>query len=136
MHIGFINIHCSMPQVTNRHCQVSLSVNLSYAAGHAGGTMTEFINQANEMVVNTTTFCSFCHSNLCIPLLAFGNEVQVWPCWCNDFNKFGLLDSQHCQLIFVPWGWYSEIQRSFSFLAFKDLWLVVKLSVSAGAMLW
>jgi multidrug resistance protein, MATE family len=40
------------------------------------------------------------------------------------------------QLIFVTCGWCPETWKGFSFLAFKDLWPVVKLSLSAGAMLW
>ncbi|KAK2416296.1 protein DETOXIFICATION [Trifolium repens] len=39
------------------------------------------------------------------------------------------------QLIFVTCGWCPETWKGFSFLAFKDLWPVVKLSLSAGAML-
>jgi len=40
------------------------------------------------------------------------------------------------QLIFVTCGWCSDTWKGFSFLAFKDLWPVVKMSLSAGAMLW
>ncbi|CAL0323368.1 unnamed protein product [Lupinus luteus] len=39
------------------------------------------------------------------------------------------------QLIFVTCGWCRETWKGFSFLAFKELWAVVKLSLSAGAML-
>ncbi|KAG4915740.1 hypothetical protein AAZX31_19G107600 [Glycine max] len=39
------------------------------------------------------------------------------------------------QLIFVTCGWCSDTWEGFSFLAFKDLWPVVKMSLSAGAML-
>ncbi|CAI0385059.1 unnamed protein product [Linum tenue] len=40
------------------------------------------------------------------------------------------------QLFFVTCGGCRETWKGFSFLAFKDLWPVVKLSVSSGAMLW
>jgi len=40
------------------------------------------------------------------------------------------------QLIFITCGWCPETWKGFSSLAFKDLWPVVKLSLSAGAMLW
>ncbi|CAI8613715.1 unnamed protein product [Vicia faba] len=39
------------------------------------------------------------------------------------------------QLIFVTCGWCPETWKGFSFLAFQDLWPVVKLSLSSGAML-
>ncbi|OIW03274.1 hypothetical protein TanjilG_20578 [Lupinus angustifolius] len=39
------------------------------------------------------------------------------------------------QLIFVTCGWCHETWKGFSFLAFRELWPVVKLSLSAGAML-
>ncbi|KAK7336339.1 hypothetical protein VNO77_16877 [Canavalia gladiata] len=39
------------------------------------------------------------------------------------------------QLIFITWGWCSDTWKGFSFLAFKDLWPVVKLSLSSGVML-
>ncbi|KAK7286610.1 hypothetical protein RJT34_21729 [Clitoria ternatea] len=39
------------------------------------------------------------------------------------------------QLIFVTCGWCPETWKGFSFLAFKDLWPVVKLSLSSGVML-
>ncbi|KAK7290706.1 hypothetical protein RIF29_05309 [Crotalaria pallida] len=39
------------------------------------------------------------------------------------------------QLIFVTCGWCPVTWQGFSFLAFKDLWPVVKLSLSAGGML-
>ncbi|KAK7290709.1 hypothetical protein RIF29_05314 [Crotalaria pallida] len=39
------------------------------------------------------------------------------------------------QLIFVTCGWCSETWHGFSFLAFKDLWPVFKLSLSSGTML-
>ena len=40
------------------------------------------------------------------------------------------------QLIFITCGWCSDTWKGFSFLAFKDLWPVVKLSLSSGIMLW
>lgn len=40
------------------------------------------------------------------------------------------------QFVFVTCGWCSETWHGFSFLAFKDLWPVIKLSLSSGAMLW
>lgn len=40
------------------------------------------------------------------------------------------------QLLFVLCGGCRETWKGFSALAFKDLWLVIKLSVSSGAMLW
>ncbi|TKY62813.1 TRANSPARENT TESTA protein 12 [Spatholobus suberectus] len=39
------------------------------------------------------------------------------------------------QLIFITCGWCPETWKGFSFLAFEDLWPVVKLSLSSGAML-
>ncbi|KAH1068024.1 hypothetical protein GLYMA_03G005300v4 [Glycine max] len=39
------------------------------------------------------------------------------------------------QLIFITCGWCPETWKGFSFLAFKDLWPVAKLSISSGAML-
>ncbi|CAJ1918508.1 unnamed protein product [Sphenostylis stenocarpa] len=39
------------------------------------------------------------------------------------------------QLIFITCGWCSDTWKGFSFLAFKDLWPVVKLSLSSGVML-
>ncbi|KAK4282056.1 hypothetical protein QN277_013477 [Acacia crassicarpa] len=39
------------------------------------------------------------------------------------------------QFMFVTCGWCPETWNGFSFLAFKDLWPVVKLSLSSGAML-
>lgn len=40
------------------------------------------------------------------------------------------------QLLFIICGGCRETWNGFSSLAFKDLWLVIKLSVSSGAMLW
>jgi len=40
------------------------------------------------------------------------------------------------QVIFITCGWCSDTWKGFSFLAFKDLWPVVKLSLSSGVMLW
>lgn len=40
------------------------------------------------------------------------------------------------QLIFVTSGGCPQTWRGFSALAFKDLWPIFKLSLSAGAMLW
>lgn len=40
------------------------------------------------------------------------------------------------QLIFVTCGGCKDTWKGFSMLAFKDLWPVVKLSLSSGAMLW
>lgn len=40
------------------------------------------------------------------------------------------------QLMFVICGGCKETWKGFSSLAFKDLWPVVKLSLSSGAMLW
>ena len=40
------------------------------------------------------------------------------------------------QLIFVTCGWCPETWTGSSFLAFKDLWPAVKLSLSSGVMLW
>ncbi|KAL5132783.1 Protein DETOXIFICATION 21 [Glycine soja] len=39
------------------------------------------------------------------------------------------------QLIFITCGWCSDTWKGFSFLAFKDLWPVVKLSLSSGIIL-
>lgn len=40
------------------------------------------------------------------------------------------------QLLFVICGGCPQTWKGFSFAAFKDLWPVVKLSLSSGAMLW
>ncbi|CAN1261995.1 Protein DETOXIFICATION 21 [Linum perenne] len=40
------------------------------------------------------------------------------------------------QICYVTCGGCRETWKGFSFLAFKDLWPVVKLSLSSGAMLW
>ncbi|WVZ07342.1 hypothetical protein V8G54_020688 [Vigna mungo] len=37
---------------------------------------------------------SFCDSDSCLSLLAFDNESEARDYWCNDFNNFGILDSQ------------------------------------------
>ncbi|KAH1256027.1 Protein DETOXIFICATION 21 [Glycine max] len=39
------------------------------------------------------------------------------------------------QMIFITCGWCPETWKGFSFLAFKDLWPVAKLSISSGAIL-
>ncbi|OMO49407.1 Multi antimicrobial extrusion protein [Corchorus olitorius] len=39
------------------------------------------------------------------------------------------------QIMFVTCGWCKETWKGFSMLAFKDLWPVVKLSLSSGVML-
>ncbi|ESW33844.1 hypothetical protein PHAVU_001G105101 [Phaseolus vulgaris] len=39
------------------------------------------------------------------------------------------------QVIFITCGWCSDTWKGLSFLAFKDLWPVVKLSLSSGVML-
>ncbi|XP_061348932.1 protein DETOXIFICATION 23-like [Gastrolobium bilobum] len=39
------------------------------------------------------------------------------------------------QIIFITRGWCPETWKGFSFLAFKDLWPVVRLSLSSGVML-
>ncbi|KAK7336340.1 hypothetical protein VNO77_16878 [Canavalia gladiata] len=39
------------------------------------------------------------------------------------------------QFIFVTCGWCSDTWKGFSFLAFKDLWPIIKLSLSSGVML-
>ena len=40
------------------------------------------------------------------------------------------------QFLYITCGGCRETWKGFSTLAFKDLWLVIKLSVSSGAMLW
>lgn len=40
------------------------------------------------------------------------------------------------QFIFVTCGWCPETWNGFSVLAFKDLWPMVKLSLSSGVMMW
>ena len=40
------------------------------------------------------------------------------------------------QLTFATCGGCRETWKGFSFLAFKDLWPIIKLSLSSGAMLW
>ncbi|KAH1256025.1 Protein DETOXIFICATION 21 [Glycine max] len=39
------------------------------------------------------------------------------------------------QMIFITCGWCPETWKGFSFLAFKDLWPVAKLSISSGAII-
>ena len=40
------------------------------------------------------------------------------------------------QLIYIFGGWFPETWKGFSMLVFKDLWPIIKLSLSSGLMLW
>ena len=39
------------------------------------------------------TLGGFLNSYSCVSLLAIDNSIQARDSWCNDFNKFGILDS-------------------------------------------
>jgi len=81
-------------------------------------------------------------------LAAFSIVTHVSLSWLLTIKlKFGLAGAMistilaywipNCgQLVFITCGWCSDTWKGFSFLAFKDLWPVVKLSLSSGVMLW
>ncbi|KAJ7976474.1 Protein DETOXIFICATION [Quillaja saponaria] len=80
-------------------------------------------------------------------LAAFSVSVHILLSWLLTVkNKLGLTGAMTStvvaywlpnlgQLIFVLCGWCPQTWKGFSFLAFKDLWPVVKLSLSSGIML-
>ncbi|KAG2405442.1 hypothetical protein LR48_Vigan03g202500 [Vigna angularis] len=94
------------------------------------------------------TFLQSQSKNVIIAFLAaFSIVIHVFLSWLLTMNfNFGLPGAMIStilaywipnvgQLIFVTCGWCSDTWKGFSFLAFKDLWPVVKMSLSAGAML-
>ncbi|XP_061348931.1 protein DETOXIFICATION 21-like isoform X2 [Gastrolobium bilobum] len=94
------------------------------------------------------TFLQSQSKNIIIAFLAaFSIIIHVFLSWLLTIKfKLGLAGAMIStslaywipnigQLIFVTCGWCPETWKGFSFLAFKDLWPVVKLSLSAGAML-
>ncbi|BAT85016.1 hypothetical protein LR48_Vigan10g198100 [Vigna angularis] len=80
-------------------------------------------------------------------LAAFAIVIHVFLSWLLTMNlKLGITGAMFStilaywipnvgQIIFVTCGWCSDTWKGFSFLAIKDLWPVVKMSLSAGAML-
>ncbi|KAJ7972000.1 Protein DETOXIFICATION [Quillaja saponaria] len=80
-------------------------------------------------------------------LAAFSIGIHILLSWLLTVKfKFGLTGAMAStilaywipnlgQLLFVTCGACPETWKGFSFLAFKDLWPVVKLSLSSGAML-
>ncbi|KAK8610045.1 hypothetical protein V6N13_026589 [Hibiscus sabdariffa] len=67
--------------------------------------------------------------------MAFDRELQLWACRSFVFHRSGLLDTEYrADFICYLWG-CKETWKGFSMLAFKDLWPVVKLSLSSGVML-
>ncbi|KAJ7971990.1 Protein DETOXIFICATION [Quillaja saponaria] len=80
-------------------------------------------------------------------LAAFSIAIHILLSWLLTVKfKFGLTGAMAStilaywipnlgQLLFVTCGGCPETWKGFSFLAFKDLWPVVKLSISSGAML-
>jgi len=95
------------------------------------------------------TFLQSQSKNVIIAFLAaFAIVIHVFLSWLLTMNfKLGIPGAMLStilafwipnvgQLIFVTCGWCSDTWKGFSFLAFKDLWPVVKMSLSAGAMLW
>ncbi|KAI4300990.1 hypothetical protein L6164_034310 [Bauhinia variegata] len=94
------------------------------------------------------TFLQSQSKNIIIAFLAaFSIAFHIFLSWLLTVKyQFGLAGAMICtslaywipnigQLIFVTCGGCRETWKGFSFLAFKDLWPVVKLSVSSGAML-
>jgi hypothetical protein len=49
-------------------------------------------------------------------------------------RKFEMVSN--CQLLFIFCGGCPDTWSGFSWLAFKDLWPVIKLSLSSGVMIW
>ena len=78
------------------------------------------------------------NNHSCVPLLAIHNTIQVWDSWCNDFNNFGILDSQCWStniyyMRLVPWNMerflFFSIQRSLACCqAFPFSWCHVMVS--------
>jgi len=97
----------------------------------------------------TQTFLqSQSRNNIIAYLAAFSISVHVLLSWLLTMKiKFGIVGAMLSislalwipnigQLIFITCGWCSDTWKGFSFLAFQDLWPVVKLSLSSGFMLW
>ncbi|MED6147944.1 Protein DETOXIFICATION 21 [Stylosanthes scabra] len=95
----------------------------------------------------TQTFLQSQSKNVIIAFLAaFSIVLHIFFSWLTTMKyKFGLPGAMTStslaywipnigQLIFI-FGWCKQTWHGFSFLAFKDLWPVVKLSLSSGAML-
>jgi len=95
------------------------------------------------------TFLQSQSKNVIIAFLAaFAIVIHVFLSWLLTMNfKMGIPGAMVStilafwipnigQLIFVTCGWCSDTWKGFSSLAFKDLWPVIKMSLSAGAMLW
>ncbi|KAK7290707.1 hypothetical protein RIF29_05310 [Crotalaria pallida] len=94
------------------------------------------------------TFLQSQSKNIIISYLAaLAIIIHVFLSWLLTIKyKFGIVGAMTStilgywipnigQLIFVTCGWCSETWHGFTFLAFKDLWPVVKLSISSGIML-
>ena len=75
--------------------------------------------------------------NPCISLLDFGSQVQVWTRGCIGVDSISVLDSKYRSAhVYFLWrmSWNLE---GFLILGFqKDLWPVIKLSLSSGVMVW
>ena len=81
-------------------------------------------------------------------LAAFSLALHVFVSWLLTVKlKFGLNGALAStamafwvpnigQLLFIFCGGCSETWKGFSFLALKDLWPVLKLSLSSGVMIW
>ncbi|XP_057437803.1 protein DETOXIFICATION 21-like [Lotus japonicus] len=86
-------------------------------------------------------------NNIIAFMAAFSLTIHVILSWLLTIKyKFGIVGALSStslafwipnigQLIFVTCGWCPETWKGFSFLAFKDLWPIFKLSLSSGAML-
>ncbi|XP_058750676.1 protein DETOXIFICATION 21-like [Vicia villosa] len=80
-------------------------------------------------------------------LAAFSLSIHILLSWLlTNKLKFGLSGAMMStclalwipnigQLIYITCGWCSTTWKGFTFLAFKDLWPVIKLSLSSGIML-
>ncbi|CAJ1918448.1 unnamed protein product [Sphenostylis stenocarpa] len=97
---------------------------------------------------NCQTFLQSQSKNVIIAFLAaFSIIIHVILSWLFTIQfKFGIPGAMIStilaywipnigQLIFITCGWCPETWKGFSVLAFKDLWPVIKLSISSGAML-
>ena len=81
-------------------------------------------------------------------LAAFTLVIHVFLSWLLTVKyKFGLSGAMVStilafwipnigQLVYIFGGWCSETWKGFSMLAFKDLWPIIKLSLSSGVMAW
>ena len=81
-------------------------------------------------------------------LAAFTLVIHVFLSWLLTVKyKFGLSGAMVStilafwipnigQLVYIFGGWCSETWKGFSMLAFKDLWPIIKLSLSSGVMVW